>query len=109
MDLIARQCLEDRRARMLVKSAARLIAKGQLTEEAAQSFGVLGQLLGNIFSVVTETADTRSWTLLPESYKVSRLSLPAGRHRLKIVTDGRLTDFKEVNVKAGQLVLLADF
>jgi hypothetical protein len=108
MDLIARQCLEDRRFRMMTKSAARLIAKAQLTEKATENYGLLGWIIGNVYSVATETADTRSWTLLPESYMVSRVALTAGKHRIKIVTDGRLSGFREVEIKPNQLTLLVD-
>jgi hypothetical protein len=52
---------------------ARLIAKSKLTQQAEKNFGPLGGLVANIFVASTETADTRSWTLLPESIHICRV------------------------------------
>lgn len=108
LDSIARDTLEDRRLRMIAKSAARLIAKGQLTEQAYRNFGPLGGIAANIFSAVTETADTRSWTLLPASFYVTRMRLKAGMHTIEVKTDGRLSAVKSVDVKKGQIAFLRD-
>ncbi len=107
-DAIARQCLDDRRLRLIAKSAARLIAKGQFTEKATEQFGVVGWLVGNIYSVATETADTRGWTLLPAAYFVTRTALPPGKHGIKILTQGRVMEIKTVEVKPDGLVLVTD-
>ncbi len=106
MNAIAKQCLEDRRGRLIAKGAARLLVKAQLTEEAYQRYGLLGGLAANIYGVVTETADTRSWTLLPEAYYVTRTRVPAGRHTVRIYSAGRLTKIETVDLKKGQLLLL---
>ena len=106
MNAIAYQCLEDRRGRLLLKGAARLLAKGQLTEQAYQNFGVLGGLAANAFSAVTETADTRSWTLLPEAFYVSKLVLPVGEHSLKLKSNGKIVDIVKVRIKKGQFNLM---
>jgi hypothetical protein len=107
-DAIARQSLDDRRLRLMTKSAARLIAKGQITEKATEQFGVIGWLAGNIYSVVTETADTRGWTLLPAAYFVTRTALPPGKQTIKILTQGRVMEIKSVDVKPDGLVLVTD-
>jgi len=70
---IGRETLEDKRTRYTLKSVARLIAKSQITEAADRNFGPLGGLLANIVMASTETADTRSWTLLPQSIYVARV------------------------------------
>ena len=99
MDAIAEVTLNDRRGRMLVKSAARLLAKGQLTEQAHRNYGPLAGIAVNIFSAATETADTRGWTLLPRMFYVSRVRLSPGQHKVKIYTDGVLNDIKTVQIK----------
>jgi hypothetical protein len=108
MDAIARQTLEDRRLRLVAKQGARLLAKGQLTEQAYKNFGPIGGIAANVFSAVTETADTRSWTLLPEAYLVSRQRVKPGRHTVEIKTGGRVGQIKTVEVKKGQVVILRD-
>lgn len=106
MNAIAYQCLEDRRGRLLLKGAARLLAKGQLTEQAYQNFGVLGGLAANAFSAVTESADTRSWTLLPQAFYVSKLTLPVGEHSLKFKSGGRTVGVAKVAIKSGKLNIM---
>ncbi|TWW09227.1 hypothetical protein E3A20_16420 [Planctomyces bekefii] len=108
MDEIARTTLEDRRGRLLAKESARLLAKGQLTEQAYQNFGPLGGLAANIYSAVTETADTRSWTLLPEAYFVTRTHFAPGSHTVKSSTGGRIGKITTIQVDKGKLLLLRD-
>lgn len=109
MDEIARVTLDDRRGRMIAKQSARLLAKGQLTEQAYKNFGLIGGIAANVASAVSETADTRSWTLLPESYFISRARLRAGSHALKFETGGKVSDIVKVDVKAGQTLLFRTF
>ena len=108
MDAIAHWTLEDKRARMLLKESARLIAKGQLTEQAYRQFGLLGGIAANVYSAVSETADTRSWTLLPEAFYITRMRLPAGKHTLKIESGGRVGKLETIDVKKGQIEILRD-
>ncbi len=109
MDAIARFTLEDKRGRMLLKGGARLLAKGQITEQAYKNFGLVGGLAANVYSAVSETADTRSWTLLPEAFYISRASLKPGKYNITIKTGGRKSQIVSVNVKPGKLTLLRDF
>ncbi len=106
MDAIAAQTLEDRRLRLVAKQGARLLAKGQLTEQAWENFGPLGGLAANVFTAVTETADTRSWTLLPQAFAVTRRRVPPGAHKIELLTGGRTTEIKELSIKDGELVIL---
>jgi hypothetical protein len=109
MDAVASASLEDRAFRTVAKNAARLLAKGQLTEQAYKNFGLAGGLAANVFSAVSETADTRSWTLLPESYNVSRVRLKPGSYTIRIKTNGRQTKVEKVEVKKGQIAIFTDF
>ncbi len=108
MDQIASKTLDDRRLRLVLKQGARLLAKGQLTEQAHQQFGLFAGLAANVYSAVTETADTRSWTLMPAAYYATRFQLPAGEHTISIVTSryGSHKKTKKINVSSGKLVLL---
>lgn len=108
MDEIARVTLDDRRGRLVAKQMARLLAKGQIAEQARQNFGPLAGLAVNIFAAVTETADTRSWTLLPEGYFITRVRLKPGTYTLELKNSGRLAEVKNIKVEPGKLVLLRD-
>ena len=106
---IARYTLEDRRLRMVAKQTARLLAKGQLTEQARQNFGPLGEFAMNIYSAVSETGDTRSWTSLPAGYFITRATLSTGTHKIQIKTNGVVSEYKTVHVKKGEKLVLRDF
>ena len=108
-DRIASATLEDRRLRIIAKAGARLILKGQMTQEAEKRGGPLLGLIFNIYGAVSETADTRQWSLLPSRYYVTRVSLPEGKQNLKVYSDGKLRQMEQVHVKAGRLsILLAE-
>ena len=108
MDNIARATLDDRRTRMVAKQMTRLLAKGQLAEQARQNFGPLAGVAVNVFAAVTETADTRSWTLLPEAYFITRVRLKPGTYTVEIKTEGRIGDIKTITVQSNKLLLLRD-
>lgn len=83
---LAHNSLEDRRTRLLAKGFARVIAKANLVQEARKSFGPIGGFLANIITAATETADTRSWSLLPQYISIKRIWLPLGEHTVQIKT-----------------------
>ena len=106
MNGIARTSLSDKRARITVKSAARLLLKGQIAEQARQQLGPLGELAANVYSLATEVADTRGWTLLPEGYAVSRQRLKPGAYQVEVKTSGRTTEVRKVTLRPNQTVIL---
>ena len=108
MNSIAHHSLEDRRGRMLAKNAARLVAKGQLTEEAHKQFGPLGGLIANVFSAATESADTRSWTLLPGAFFVTMVTLKPGAHEIRFQNNGVRSSKRSVNLQDNELLILRD-
>lgn len=108
MQSIASFTLEDKRLRMIVKQGVRLLAKGQLTDYAYKQLGPLGGIAANVYSVVTETADTRSWTLLPGAYYVTRIQLKPGEHQIKIKNDGHVSKIVPVKVEKGRIKFIRD-
>lgn len=109
MDEIASETLENRRLRLIAKSMARLLIKGQLNEQARQNFGPLGGILANVVTAATETADTRSWTLLPHGFFVSRVQVPPGEYQVSVKTGSRTSQIRKVTVRAGQSVILRGY
>jgi len=109
MNALAHYSLEERRLRLIAKSAARLIAKAALTEQAYKNFGPLGGIAANVYSVVSETADTRGWTLLPEAFYVTRLRLPVGKQTIQVKNEGRINQMLVVDVKKNQLQVFRDY
>lgn len=105
MTEIARVTLEERRARMVAKQTARLILKGQVAEQARQNFGELAGLATNLLMGATETADTRSWTLQPEAFAISRYRVPVGNYKIKIITNGKVSDIVTAKVERDKAVI----
>ena len=110
VDAFAEQAFREKESTMFVRAIVRAIAKylaQQGADDADEGFGALV----NLFNVVTETADTRSWSTLPRSIYLARLDLPAGRYRLEadlLGPDGRSVGsiaFDDVDVRAGSYVI----
>jgi hypothetical protein len=108
LDMVAASVLESRRGRMMLKAGARLLLKGQINIQAEKNYGPLGGLIANVANAATETADTRSWTLLPQAFLVSRVRLNPGKHDVTIRTGNRSTDKKSLSIKAGQYLIYRD-
>jgi len=99
---IAYQSLEDRRFRLLAKSATRLLLKDRLAQKAEKNFGQLAGVFVNALGAIIETADTRSWSLLPEAFYITHLWLSPGKYPLSIFINGRLISLKEVLLLPGE-------
>jgi tetratricopeptide (TPR) repeat protein len=87
IDAIAFEAFEARRGAILLKSVARALAK-YLAKEGADDESEIAGLIVNIFNVVTESADTRSWATLPGTIRMARLVLPRGTYNIEIVLRG---------------------
>jgi uncharacterized protein len=76
---MAKQALDDRRVRDIAKIAVRVIAKDLAARKLGDENPLAG-LAANVFSAVTETADTRSWTTLPDTIQILRVPLLANKN-----------------------------
>lgn len=114
---IAIQDLKDRVGLITMKAIARATVKFQaarvIQSEAKKAGGAAGLLafLGtNIYGLVSEQADTRSWRTLPGRILLARLAMDPGKHNLKLsVAKGdRSSDIllENVDVQAGKKVFL---
>ncbi len=106
LDAQAAQAFREKESTVLLRAIIRGLGKYLASEAANDKDDALGALV-NLIGAATETADTRSWTTLPEVILVARLNLPAGKYRLEAdVVDGRghtvnRVAFGEVDVRAG--------
>lgn len=82
--VMARRALRDEMPGMMLRGAARAIAKGVAQNRAQKELGPLGGFLTAVASVVTEQADDRMWRMLPGRIDVVRGYLPPGEHRLRV-------------------------
>ncbi|WP_455203426.1 COG3014 family protein [Kaarinaea lacus] len=83
IDLIAIKTLESQMPAIMLRAAARAVAKYNVTKQVQQQDQALA-LLTNIINVLTETADTRSWLTLPKNIYLARAALAPGQYDLKV-------------------------
>lgn len=102
---LAARSLKEKVPGMLVRQTARAVAKHQLQKQAGQSMGLVGQLGGSIYSMLSESADRRSWLMLPAYTAATRLELPEGQQTLSLQAPGVAYD-QAVPVRARKTTIL---
>ena len=85
---LAAKQLKDQLPIIVARQITRLIAKEEIRQTLARKGGDVGNIFANLYNIATEKADTRSWSTLPDSIHILRLSLPAGTHTLNIHING---------------------
>jgi uncharacterized protein len=81
IETLSREDLDDEAGAIYAMTLARMVSKYALVKSAGQQNSNLGLLL-NIAAMLSETADIRSWNLLPSSIQFARFWLPAGEYSL---------------------------
>ena len=100
IDVLARYSLEQDMPGIMVRATARAVVKYNTQKTAADNGSIAG-LLMTVTNLVTERADTRSWTTLPQEIQLQRVLLPVGEHQLQIElvnAAGRVVDVIEETV-----------
>jgi hypothetical protein len=75
---------DDGKTGMLIKTIGRALTKYLAKKTAEDEGGKLAGLAVNVFGVVTERADTRNWTTLPQRIYMAQLTLPPGEHDIEV-------------------------
>jgi uncharacterized protein len=89
LDLQAQRAFEEKETTIVMRAIARALAKYLASSAASSKDEGLGTLI-NLLGVITETADTRSWTTLPGAVSLARLDLEPGTYRIDVdVVDAR--------------------
>ena len=81
IEALLREDLADEAAAIHAMTLARIISKHQFVKSVNDQNSNLA-LFANIFTMLTESADTRSWNMLPSTIQISRFWLPAGEYSL---------------------------
>lgn len=102
---MAAKALKERIPAMLVRQTLRAAAKYSAQKKANKDFGVFGALATQVYNLVSERADLRSWLTLPAHAQATRLELPAGRHRLRLSGSGAGATV-EIPVQPGGVTLV---
>ncbi|MGB5874663.1 MAG: hypothetical protein WBH56_13155 [Bacteroidota bacterium] len=97
VNALAAQSLEDRLGLIYLKSGGRAIlkflaaetAKSELKKNESETVNIFGSLAIDILVAATEQADLRGWRTLPAEFRMARLNLPTGEHRVRVsASDG---------------------
>jgi len=84
---LSRMCakaLEEEYPAILSRQVLRVLSKEQLRRAAQQGAGEWGNVLSNLYNVLSEQADTRSWLTLPHSAQIWRSQVASGNVELQL-------------------------
>lgn len=81
---LAVKALKEKAPIIATRQIIRAVAKGVTGAAARKQMGELGQFASNIWNLVSESADLRSWLTLPANAQILRTTLPAGSYRLAL-------------------------
>lgn len=90
---------------LLVRQVLRARAKYEMQKQAADQGGVFGQLAANVYNIVSEQADLRSWLTLPAHGQGTRLVLPAGPQTIELITGTGSTPVN-IEVRPGRTTII---
>jgi hypothetical protein len=121
INAIAKKSLDDRLPAITARAVARAVLKNTMAKNVkkqngdAGTGGLLLNIVTDVGAIVSERADTRSWSLLPGNFLMARLTLPQGTHDLTVAYYDKAgnvlvtRDYKAVKVTAGRKVFLSDY
>ena len=98
---MAVKALQEKLPGMLTRQILRVVAKKEMAEQAGKAGGVWVKLGADIFNIVSENADRRSWLTLPNDAQILRGSLPQGEYRLNL-NNGKAKGSMTVKVEPGK-------
>lgn len=102
---LASKQLQDDMPGIVTRQILRLVSKEQVRKKASKEGGNVGNIIASIYNVISERADTRSWSTLPDSIHILRVSLPPGEQQISIKLPGRTLTL-DVNINARRITLL---
>lgn len=116
IDGMARKALEEEMPSITLRAVARMVVKHKAAKEAEERGGQYGGLLGLAFKIgglVSEIADTRNWSTLPQEIQLVRIPVEPGRYNARIEILGRIGTVIDsmdhpVSVKKNRLTFVSD-
>ncbi len=102
---LAAKALMERLPAMMARQILRIIAKREASEQGGRLLGGYGKLAMDVFNVITEQADRRSWLTLPQDAQILRSSLPEGQYQLQL-QNGTAVGMVDVKVVPGKKTVI---
>jgi len=81
---LAVKALREKAPVIATRQIIRAVAKGAAAAEARKRMGDLGQFASDVWNLISESADLRSWLTLPADAQILRTKLPTGSYRLAL-------------------------
>ena len=109
IETLSREDLDNESAAIYAMTLTRMVSKYELVRSAGNQNGGLG-LFMNVITVLSESADTRSWNMLPSTIQFARFSLPKGEYSLPFPhyssSQQTATAQTKLTVSAGEKIVL---
>ena len=83
IETLSREDLDDQSAAIYAMTLTRMVSKYELVKSAGNQNDSVGLFI-NIITMLSESADIRSWNMLPSTIQFARFSLPAGEYSLPL-------------------------
>jgi len=83
VEALLREDLNDESAAIYAMTLTRMVSKYELVKSAGNQNDSVGLFI-NIITMLSESADIRSWNMLPSTIQFARFSLPAGEYSLPL-------------------------
>lgn len=112
VEAIAFKNFNEQMPRILLKTIARGVTKYITFRTAKKKQGEGAGLLVNVFNIITESADTRSWLSLPNNFQLIRRSMPPGKYNIQLLfysKDGKQlksANIPNVEIKKGDFTFI---
>lgn len=84
IDRLARENFAARSPGIAARAMLRVVAKKAAAKSANDQDALAGFIV-DLAGLITEQADTRSWTSLPASIQIARINLPPGEYRVQVM------------------------
>lgn len=102
---LAAKDLQDNLAGLVTRQAIRLVAKEQVRKKMSKAGGDVGNILASLYNIASEKADTRSWSSLPDSVQLMKMSVPIGKQQLAFSLVGK-KQMIDVDIKSKGVTLI---
>ena len=97
---MAVKALQEKLPAMLTRQILRVVAKKEMAEQVGKA-SQWAKLGADIFNIISENADRRSWLTLPNDAQILRSSLPQGEYQLNL-NNGKAAGVMKVKVEPGK-------
>ena len=97
--------LKERMPALITRQILRGIAKNQLQAQSRKQMGPAAQFIANIYNIVSESADRRSWLTIPNTGQALRMNLKEGRRELTLRAPNTMEKLA-LEIKAGRTVFV---